>query len=1099
MPKAVTPASPAFRLKALPAMLAALALMTPHGASQAGATLYAFGAAVGDSKVPVCDDCSQLQSLVGQGPAGSTLSFNFFAKSYTSLFVNNNGAISMNAGVSAYTGLPFPYSDNPLIAPYWADVDTRAANAGTVWYRTAQDSALLREVSTEIQGSFMGATSFNATFAEVVTWDRVGYYNQRADKLNTFQAVIASDGMRTFAIFKYPTGGINWARGDASPVGSYAQVGFDAGDRINYYNGVGSRTAQTLNLPELSNTVPASPGTQVYRIDSAVITTSSSLSGSGVSQVVGAAFPMSGELTWARLDPAMAWTPVSTTWTQQSSANLTQAGKWLNGRSARFAGVVSGTSRVGEAVKVSGALAAQRVTIEADGYSFGSTAVGDSLQLSNLVVPSATTQVTFKGDLVVLTHVDDAGLRWNGQAWVQGGVLTQGRLTFADASTLVARDVGAVRGVGITLQDNARLMLYSSDATTRDTTLNFEKTQRQQLGLNGAPTGIWIDHYPAAVGGTVDLRGFSTTVGQVSAARAGVGRITNSGTTLSRLTVDFDDDTATFSGGVVDGTGAVALAKAGSGTWVLNGTNAYTGGVTLRGGALELGSTSALGSGGPISFEGGVLRYAVDGVPDASARFSSAAGQRYAVDTQGAMVTWAGNLNSSGGSLLKLGASTLTLTGTNTYSGGTTVLDGVVAFARSSSLGTGAVKLDGGMLRNLSQAVINLGVTLGANGGGINASGGNLLIQGDTVGTGALNKWGAYTLTLGGTARHTGTTTVHVGELKFSNTSTKVRTVATSSIDLADWTQVTFAGSHAVAANVSGAGKLVQEGGTTTLTGQATHRGGTTITAGGLNVGNGGTSGSLGGAVANSGTLTFNRSDSTRFDGSISGSGAVVQAGSGRLVLAGTHSYTGATRVDAGELVLQGSVASSAVTVKAGARLSGVGQMGALSLAGTLNPGESPGLLQAGNTTFLGGASYVWEIQDAQGVAGVGYDSLSVTGSLDWAASAAAPFTVSLRSLTAAGLAGDLSGFDASIGHRYTLVSTTLGIRNFSANSLALSTAGFTNDLRGGSWSVEQRGLNLDLVFTAAAPVPEPETWALVGAGVVVVAAARRRRAARQG
>jgi fibronectin-binding autotransporter adhesin len=104
---------------------------------------------------------------------------------------------------------------------------------------------------------------------------------------------------------------------------------------------------------------------------------------------------------------------------------------------------------------------------------------------------------------------------------------------------------------------------------------------------------------------------------------------------------------------------------------------------------------------------------------------------------------------------------------------------------------------------------------------------------------------------------------------------------------------------------IGGAGALIKQGaGRLVLGGDATHTGGTTIAAGTLQVGAGGTTGSLAGNVDNSGTLAFDRSDAYRFDGAISGTGAVDQNGTGTTILAADNSYTGGTTINAGTLQL---------------------------------------------------------------------------------------------------------------------------------------------------------------------------------------------------
>lgn len=106
--------------------------------------------------------------------------------------VNNNGVLSFESSVRQFTSDPFPLVDNPdlmLIAPYWADVDTRGT--GTVWYRQTSDEALLLRARREIRSAFVSQMTFQPTMLFIATWDHVGHYNQRTTRVRVYQSKIS--------------------------------------------------------------------------------------------------------------------------------------------------------------------------------------------------------------------------------------------------------------------------------------------------------------------------------------------------------------------------------------------------------------------------------------------------------------------------------------------------------------------------------------------------------------------------------------------------------------------------------------------------------------------------------------------------------------------------------------------------------------------------------------------------------------------------------------------------------------------------------------------------------------------------------------------
>lgn len=77
--------------------------------------------------------------------------------------------------MSTYTPSSFPLvSRRRLIAPYWADIDTR--NGGDIWYRESTKAAMLQKESEEIRDLFPEYFNFQATWMFIATWDNVAFY-----------------------------------------------------------------------------------------------------------------------------------------------------------------------------------------------------------------------------------------------------------------------------------------------------------------------------------------------------------------------------------------------------------------------------------------------------------------------------------------------------------------------------------------------------------------------------------------------------------------------------------------------------------------------------------------------------------------------------------------------------------------------------------------------------------------------------------------------------------------------------------------------------------------------------------------------------------
>jgi fibronectin-binding autotransporter adhesin len=144
--------------------------------------------------------------------------------------------------------------------------------------------------------------------------------------------------------------------------------------------------------------------------------------------------------------------------------------------------------------------------------------------------------------------------------------------------------------------------------------------------------------------------------------------------------------------------------------------------------------------------------------------------------------------------------------------------------------------------------------------------------------------------------------------------------------------------------------------------GSGTGSGAVTVSAGTLQIGEGGTTGAVAGTITNDGTLTFNRTDAISY-ANITGTGTLNQNGSGTLELTGINTQSGGTNVNAGGLLLNGSLTTATVNVVLNAELGGSGTIiGDVNVLGTIAPGNSPGTLSiSGDLTLAGLTEMVLE------------------------------------------------------------------------------------------------------------------------------------------
>ena len=412
----------------------------------------------------------------------------------------------------------------------------------------------------------------------------------------------------------------------------------------------------------------------------------------------------------------------------------------------------------------------------------------------------------------------------------------------------------------------------------------------------------------------------------------------------------------------------------------------------------------------------------------------------------------------------------------------------------------------------------------------------------DGAGTAALYKEGAGTLTLSGSNSYTGATTVNGGTLAVTSggainhggANLNVGLFGTATLNVtggrvtnADGSLGSYAGSVGTATVSSGTwantGDLVVGNsgtGTLTMTGGLVSVGGTlsqgnfgtiNLNSGGtLQIGTGGTGGVLGvSTLTNNGTLIFNRSDASTYAGIISGSGALTKQGAGTLTLSGSNSYTGATTVSAGELKVNGSNGTGAMTIASDATLSGTGTIGGnTTISGTHTPGNSPGVQTfSSDLTYvsagLTGPKVFWELAaNTISNSPTEYDQIVVGGNL--AFSSATSFDLAFGS---SGSTVDWSNALWATDEQWTIYSVSGSLSGFS--NLQLTTSdwldslgnSFNSLLAGSTFSLLQIGQDVVLKYTAAqAAVPEIDPAScgsalalLIGSFGLIERRARRR------
>ena len=290
--------------------------------------------------------------------------------------------------------------------------------------------------------------------------------------------------------------------------------------------------------------------------------------------------------------------------------------------------------------------------------------------------------------------------------------------------------------------------------------------------------------------------------------------------------------------------GAFALTKTGVGTLTLTGDNSYTGVTTISGGVLQIGDGGTTGS------------IVGDVTNNASLIFSRSDD-----------LTFGGEISGTG-SLTKLGAGALTLTGDNSYAGGTTINGGTLTLGHSSAAGAGAITVLGSTIDyadgiNVANLIdLQNDVTLNVTTGAATQSG----VIGETGGSFGVIKMGSGALTLSAANTFSDMTNIEAGSIIVGHAN--ALQYSTVSINVNNGLDVTTNSIDATIGALAGTGSL--------------SLGSQSLTAGGNDA-------------------------STTYSGTISGTGWLNKDGTGALTLTGNNSYTGDTNISAGTLIATGT------------------------------------------------------------------------------------------------------------------------------------------------------------------------------------------------
>jgi autotransporter-associated beta strand protein len=647
------------------------------------------------------------------------------------------------------------------------------------------------------------------------------------------------------------------------------------------------------------------------------------------------------------------------------------------------AGAISTNSAVqiaaGASVHLTGYFASNNINRTIGGLTGAGILYGDG---GTVTVNKTSGSDTFSGDIQGGQGLIKSGagtLALSGANSYAGGTLVSGgALQIGDGST-----TGSVVG---NITNNASLIYNRSDAITNSSVISgsgaLTKNNTNTLVLAGANTYSGTTTVNAGSLTVTSANGLGSTAGgTIVASGARVLLATNTG----NFTVG--NEALTISGpGVVSG-GALRN---------ITGSNTWQGKITL---AADAGIGAANGTSLTLDVASG------NAIEANNFTFTS---------ENAGTITIADAISLGTGGLTKIGSGNTILSASNNYSGTTFLNLGTLTLSGNGTLGstssavlmsntTGTLVLDlGGLTRTNASFSINRGVitngtlvaaTYELNGGTnaaslgagtVNANSGTTAVNG-TLGAGTVNVAGG-TLTLGSAGRlaTNAAVTVNSGQITLGGNET-IGSLAGSGGTVALGANTLTAGGNNTSTTfggaVTGSGVLNKSGnGTLTLSASNSYSGGTLISGGTLDL-NGG---SVSGNITNNANLTI-RADLVNV---VSGVGSLTKEGAGIAALWNPNTYTGATVINGGQLMLAGSGAlstNSAVQIASGASLRLDGYFAPADINRTIGGLTGAGVLYSGGGTVTvnktsGSDTFSGDIQGGQGLIKSGAGTLVLSG-----------------------------------------------------------------------------------------------------------------------